>query len=90
MGIDDFKRSFPTRTVCEVTRIIADEIIYLNKKGLLSDYYYNRIFSLLQEQMRYQKKMDAKLRKYKSDYDACMYKPNPDHEAIAEQRANNK
>lgn len=89
MADDDFKRSYPLRTVCEVTREIADQIIYLHKKGMLTDYFYNRIFSLLKEQMRMQKKMDAKLKSYKSEYEKEIYKPNPDFEEDEKRRAKN-
>jgi len=67
MGVDDFKRSFHKRTVCEVTREIYD--ILFDNREKIGDEIYSKIFSLLQEQMRMQKRMDLKLRKYKSSYD---------------------
>lgn len=88
MSIEDFKRSFPFRTVCEVTRELND-IIQSNREALLTQLGQGTVDSIcakLVEMMRMQKKMDAKLRQYKADYDAGLYKPNPKHEQIERER----
>jgi hypothetical protein len=76
MADSDFKRSYPLRTVCEITREIADFITILKSEGILLDVHYNTILNLLKEQMRYQKKMDSKLKSYKSEYEKEIYKLN--------------
>lgn len=77
MPVDDFYRSFQMRTVCEVTREIFD-VIEENRERIGSD-IYDAIFEKLQEQMRMQKKMDLKLRRYRRDWDEGFYKKNIDH-----------
>ena len=84
MGIDDFRHSYPLRTVCEVTRDIHD-LLAANKDRVGED-LYNLLFLLLQEQMRMQKKMDLRLRHYKSDYENGFYKENSGHRALSEKR----
>ena len=77
MSRDDFKHSHPMRTVCEVTREIMD--IIDAERAKIGWGIYSEIAARLNEQMRMQKKMDAKLRKYAADWDADMWQANPDH-----------
>lgn len=85
MSLDDFKRSYYLRTVCEVTRELHD--LVQEHKSLIGDDLYARIFDLLQEQMRMQKKMDLKLRQYKSDYETEIFKANVNHKHDEARRA---
>lgn len=86
MGIDDFKRSYPLCTVCEVTRQLADIIIDLRARGAFSDSDYDNMWNLLKTQMRMQKKMDAKLRQYKADYEQQMFDDNPEFKQLDNKR----
>lgn len=81
--VDFFKKSYPKRTVCEVTREIY-EIITKNKHAL-GEILYNEIFKRLVDQMKMQKKMDAKLKAYKDTYEDD-YELNPDWEEKKERR----
>ena len=74
MGEEDFHKTYPFRTVCEVTREIYRLITAAKDEGALDNDLYNAINIKLHEQMRMQKKMDAKLRLYKPGYEAEMYK----------------
>lgn len=76
MGLDDFKRSYYLRTVCEVTREIKDLIDA--HRPMLGDTLYGEIFAKLQEQMIMQKKMDLRLKQYKSDYENEIFSKNDD------------
>lgn len=60
------KTSFQFRTVCEVTREIYD-IICANKDVIGND-VFEQIHERLKEQIVMQKKMDARLKHYKSDW----------------------
>ena len=73
--VDFFKKSYPKRTVCEVTREIF-EIITKNKHALGAT-LYDEIFKRLVDQIKMQKKMDAKLKEYKDMYEED-YEDNPD------------
>lgn len=84
MSLDDFKRSYPLRTVCEVTREIHD--IIKENRDILGG-LYDTIFLKLQEQMRMQKKMDSKLRSYKFGYEDDMFKANPNYKQLEKDRA---
>lgn len=53
------------RTICEVHREIYD-MLYEERLKLTT---YNDIIDKLQESFTYAKKMDAKLRQYKNNYD---------------------
>jgi len=53
------------RTICEVHREIYD-MLYEERLKLTA---YNDIIDKLQESFTYAKKMDAKLRQYKNNYD---------------------
>ena len=48
---------------------------------------YLNIFSLLQEQMRMQKKMHIRLKHYKSNYENEFYKENKDYREDERRRA---
>lgn len=72
---DFHKTGYPFRTVCEVTRELY-RLVEANKSKIGDD-LYGQIFEKLKEQMRYQKKMDAKLKLYKADYEETMYKRTP-------------
>lgn len=60
------------RTVCEVTREILDVLNEsdINKKT------YDKIHSLLIEQLTMQKKMDERLRYYKENYEPDLFEKN--------------
>ncbi len=85
MGIDDFKRSYPLRTVCEVTREVFD--IINAHRAKIGEVVYAEIFAKLQEMMRMQKKMDLRLKEYKSTYEVEMYAKNEDHSQDEDRRA---
>ena len=78
MGFDDFHRSYPLCTVCEVTRDFYD-MVNINRDKI-EESLYLVIVGFLQTQMRMQKKMDAKLRQYKADYEKEIFKTNPNYE----------
>jgi hypothetical protein len=77
VGVEDFKRSYSLRTVCEVTREIYD-IITANRAAI-GEVIYAEIWTKLQEQMRMQKQMDLRLRHYKSTYEHEIFKANDDY-----------
>jgi len=77
VGVEDFKRSYSLRTVCEVTREIYD-IITANR-ATIGEVIYAEIWTKLQEQMRMQKQMDLRLRHYKSTYENEIFKANDDY-----------
>jgi hypothetical protein len=53
------------RTICEVHREIYDIV----EEELHGNPYYDEVLDKLQEAYGYAKKMDAKLRQYKNNYD---------------------
>lgn len=77
MSKDDFNRSYPLRTVCEVTREINRMLV--ENMDRIGTELYEALFALLLEQMRYQKKMDAKLRQYRQGYETEMYRRNENY-----------
>lgn len=77
MGVDDFKRSYRLRTVCEVTREIYD--IITAHRAAIGEVVYAEIWAKLQEQMRMQKKMDLRLKQYKSTYESEIFNVNEDY-----------
>lgn len=60
------------RTVCEVTREILD---VLNESDI-DKKTYDKIYSLLIEQLTMQKKMDKRLRYYKENYEPDLFEKN--------------
>ena len=60
----DYKAEFG-RTICEVLREVYD-MLYDQKDTVKS---YDEMIDKLQESYTYAKKMDAKLRQYKNNYD---------------------
>ena len=78
MGLDDFKRSYPIRTVCEVTREVFD--IINTHRATIGEVVYAEIFTKLQEMMRMQKSMDNRLKQCKDNYEHEIYKTNEDYE----------
>ena len=80
MGADDFKKSHPFRSVCEVTRECHDMVEQF--RNLLDEMTVK-----LTEMMNMQKKMDKKLRKYKSDWAQGFFEKNPDWEQKEKRRA---
>lgn len=77
MGVDDFKHSYHLRTVCEVTREIYD--IITAHRAAIGEVVYAEIWAKLQEQMRMQKKMDLRLKQYKSTYESEIFNVNEDY-----------
>jgi len=88
VSLGDFYRAFPFRSVCEVTREIHD--IITAHQDRLGPALYQEIFGLLQEQMAMQKKMDGKLRQYRTDWDADMWAATADFEAKQKRREANE
>ena len=68
------KRASSWRTICEVHRDIYDAT------------QDEKIRDLVLEAFVMGKKMDAKLREYKADWDAGFYLPNEDHRADSKRR----
>lgn len=71
------KEASKRRTICEVHREIYEIACNL---GL------NDVRQLVREAFEMGKKMDAKLREYKKDWDAGFYGPNEDHREDRERR----
>lgn len=65
-SIKDKKKINPFRTICEVHREIYDIII---KDKTISDELSNELIELLEDAYVMAKKMNAKLRQYKHNYD---------------------
>jgi hypothetical protein len=65
-------KTYTRRTVCEVTREIFD---VLNESNI-DKTTYDKIHSLLTEQLEMQKKMDARLRYYKENYEPDLFEKN--------------
>lgn len=73
-ALAQMKRASSWRTICEVHREIYEST---------GD---EKIKELVLEAFILGKKMDAKLREYKSDWDAGLYEKNEDHRADSKRR----
>lgn len=80
-ALKSLTRSSAFRTVCEVHREIYDECSSLDEP------LQSKIKSLVLEAFIMVKKMDAKLREYKSDWDAGFYEVNTDRRSDRHRRA---
>lgn len=67
-------KTYTRRTVCEVTREIFD--ILNEEKSNINKSIYDKIFTLLNEQLVMQKKMDERLRYYKENYEPDLFEKN--------------
>jgi hypothetical protein len=67
------RRASSWRTICEVHREIYDMC------GVIQEPARTTLRDLVLEAFVMGKKMDAKLREYKADWDAGFYEPNVDH-----------
>ena len=72
-ALGHMRRASSFRTICEVHREIYDAC------GHLPEPERSAIRNLVIEAFTMGKKMDAKLRKYKADWDTGFYGPNADH-----------
>lgn len=69
------RRSSSWRTICEVHREIYDACPDERVRGLVLEAFIMA------------KRMDAKLREYKADWDQGLYEPNMDHRSDSKKRA---
>ncbi len=72
------KRASRRRTICEVHREIHDAV--------QADEPKNKVLALLKEAYDYGKRMDAKLREQKRDYDEGLWPDNPNWKKSRKQR----
>lgn len=79
------KRASSFRTICEVHREIFD-LTEPNADPWVAHNAMFKIRDLVLEAFVMGKKMDAKLREYKADWDAGFYDPNLDHRADSKRR----
>lgn len=76
----ELRRASSFRTICEVHRELYD-LTQSFPEGIRE-----QAQKLLLEAFAMGKKMDAKLREYKQDWDAGFYEPNHDHRADSKRR----
>lgn len=74
------RRSSSHRTICEVHRELYD----LTKQ--MEPETRTKVQDLIIEAFVMGKKMDAKLREYRADWDQGFYQPNTDHRADSKRR----
>lgn len=79
-ALANMRRSSSFRTICEVHREIFDSC------GVLPESIRDHLQDLVIEAFIMGKKMDAKLREYKADWDNGFYEPNVDHHADSKRR----
>lgn len=80
------KRVSPIRTICEVHREMYDKII----DSKIDDKFANEIIDLLEDAYIMGKKMDAKLRQYKNNYDDDWWEKNRNFKKSWNRRKDNK
>lgn len=79
-ALAQMKRASSFRTICEVHREIYDAA------ATLPESQRDRIHGLVIEAFIMGKKMDAKLREYKADWDTGFYEENTDHHSDSKRR----
>jgi hypothetical protein len=79
-ALGHMKRASSWRTICEVHRELYDMC------GVMPEPARTTLRDLVLEAFVMGKKMDAKLREYKADWDDGMYEPNVDHKQDSKAR----